>query len=243
MFRVCEDMDEKIVILSGAGLSASSGISTFRDSDGLWENHDIKEICTSGCLDWNYDATINFYNLRRKDIKDKLPNNAHKMIARLKDKYPHKIEVITQNVDDLLQKANCKDVLHLHGFLKELSCMACGEIVNVNYELQDESNSTCKSCGGAMRPNIVFFGEAAPMYEKMYEALNDCGLLVVIGTSGYVIDVSFLTQWADYSILNNLEPSEAIHEECFTKVYYEDANSAYIKIEEDIEKFISKGEL
>lgn len=243
MFRVCKDMDEKIVILSGAGLSASSGISTFRDSDGLWENHDIKEICTSGCLDWNYDATINFYNLRRKDIKDKLPNNAHKMIARLKDKYPKKIEVITQNVDDLLQKANCKDVLHLHGFLKELKCIDCEKIVDVNYELQDESNSICKLCGGRMRPNIVFFGEAAPMYEKMYEALKDCGLLVVIGTSGYVIDVSFLTQWADYSILNNLEPSEAIHEECFTKVYYEDANSAYIKIQEDIEKFIKDGEL
>lgn len=109
-------MRDKIIIFSGAGLSASSGISTFRDSDGLWENHDINEICSAGCLDWNYENTINFYNLRRKDIEEKLPNNAHKMIARLKDKYPEKIEVITQNVDDLLEKANCKDVIHLHGF-------------------------------------------------------------------------------------------------------------------------------
>ena len=126
-------MDEKVVILSGAGLSASSGISTFRDEDGLWEKHNIQEICRAGCLDWNYDATINFYNLRREDIKDKVPNNAHKMIAKLKDKYPNKIEVITQNIDDLLEKANCKDVLHLHGFSKELRCMECEEIIDISY--------------------------------------------------------------------------------------------------------------
>ena len=236
-------MDGKVVILSGAGLSASSGISTFRDEDGLWEKHDIKEICSAGCLDWNYDSTVNFYNLRREDIKDKVPNNAHKMIAKLKNKYPKIVEVITQNIDDLLEKADCKDVLHLHGFLKELRCMDCEKVVDISYSLQDKSNSTCKSCGGKMRPNIVFFGEAAPKYETMHKILKDCGLLVVIGTSGYVIDVSFLTQYADYSILNNLEPSEAIYEECFTKVYYEDANTAYKKIEQDIENFIKNRKL
>lgn len=235
-------MDEKVVILTGAGLSASSGISTFRDSDGLWENHDINEICSAGCLEWNYNATVNFYNLRRKDIEDKNPNNAHLMCARLKEKYPFKIEIITQNVDNLLEKANCKEVLHLHGFLEELRCISCAKVVNIKYDLQDDSNSTC-SCGGKMRPNIVFFGEPAPMYEKMYQALENCGLLVVIGTSGYVIDVSFLTQYADFTILNNLEPSEAIVEECFNKVYYEDANTAYEKIEEDIERFIAKGSI
>ncbi len=236
-------MDGKVVILSGAGLSASSGISTFRDEDGLWEKHDIKEICSAGCLDWNYDSTVNFYNLRREDIKDKVPNNAHKMIAKLKNKYPKIVEVITQNIDDLLEKADCKEVLHLHGFLKELRCMDCEKVVDISYSMQDKSNSTCKSCGGKMRPNIVFFGEAAPKYETMHKILKDCGLLVVIGTSGYVIDVSFLTQYADYSILNNLEPSEAIYEECFTKVYYEDANTAYEKIEQDIENFIKNRKL
>lgn len=236
-------MDGKVVILSGAGLSASSGISTFRDEDGLWEKHNIQEICSVGCLDWNYEATINFYNLRRNDIKDRVSNNAHKMIAKLKNKYPKRVEVITQNIDDLLEKADCKDVLHLHGFLKELRCMECEKIIDISYSLQDKSNFTCKSCGGKMRPNIVFFGEAAPKYETMHKILKDCGLLVVIGTSGYVIDVSFLTQYADYSILNNLEPSEAIYEECFTKVYYEDANTAYEKIEQDIENFIKNRKL
>ena len=168
-------MDGKVVILSGAGLSASSGISTFRDEDGLWEKHNIQEICSVGCLDWNYEATINFYNLRRNDIKDRVPNNAHKMIAKLKNKYPKRVEVITQNIDDLLEKADCKDVLHLHGFLKELRCMECEKIIDISYSLQDKSNSTCKSCGGKMRPNIVFFGEAAPKYETMHKILKDCG--------------------------------------------------------------------
>ncbi len=237
-------MHKKVIIFSGAGLSASSGISTFRDADGLWENHDIKEICSVGCLDWNYDATVNFYNQRRLDIANKSPNHAHDMIARIKKENPHRVEVITQNVDDLLERASCNDVMHLHGFLKELRCMSCANIINVEYQLQDESNSTCEKCSGKMRPNIVFFGEAAPMYEKMYRLLDeDCGLLVVIGTSGYVIDVNHLSQFADVSILNNLEKSDAIWDESFTKVYYEDANTAYEKIEEDIKQFIEEGVL
>ncbi len=232
-------MKDKIVIFSGAGLSASSGISTFRDSDGLWENHDINEICSAGCLDWNYDNTINFYNQRRKDIEDKLPNNAHKMIARLKNKYPDKIEVITQNVDDLLEKANCKDVIHLHGSLKEIRCISCDNIINIDYKLQDKNNSQCKICASKMRPNIIFFGEPAPKYELMYDILEQCDILVVIGTSGNVIDVNYLSSFANYSILNNLEANYLIYEENFNKVYYEDANSAYEKIEEDLEKLIN----
>ena len=235
-------MHKKVVIFSGAGLSASSGISTFRDRDGLWENHDINEICSAGCLDWNYEATINFYNQRRLDISDKVPNAAHHMIARLKKKYPDIIEVITQNVDDLLEGASCDGVLHLHGFLPELRCMKCDTVLNINYEIQDSTNSYCRKCGGQMRPNVVFFGEAAPKYQDMHELMNeDCGLLVVIGTSGYVIDVSLLSQYADYSILNNLEPSDAIIEECFNKLYYEDAATACEKIEADIEDFIEHG--
>ncbi|WP_419769528.1 MAG: SIR2 family NAD-dependent protein deacylase [Candidatus Marinarcus sp.] len=227
-------MQKKVIILSGAGLSASSGIATFRDKEGLWENHNIEEICTFGCLDWNYEATTEFYNKRREDIKEKHPNVAHKTIAKLKALYPDNIEVITQNVDDLLERASCSGVLHLHGYLKELRCMQCEDIINIDYALQDKSNSTCCKCGGKMRPNIVFFGEAAPMYEKMYHALESCGLLVVIGTSGYVIDVSFLTQYSDKAILNNLEKSDAIIEACFEKIYYEDATTAIVKIEEDI---------
>jgi NAD-dependent deacetylase len=232
-------MDEKIIILTGAGISKPSGISTFRDSNGLWEKHKIEDICSAGCLDTNYEATINFYDQRRVDIKDKEPNIAHKTIAKLKNKYPNQIEVITQNVDDLFEKANCKDILHLHGYLPHIKCMSCEDIQSIGYKQQKDSFTKCKKCGGKLRPDIVFFGEMAPNYEKMYKLLEKCGLLVVIGTSGYVIDVSFLTQYADFAILNNFEASEAIIEECFHKVYYECATTAIEKIEQDIENFIS----
>lgn len=229
---------KKVIIFSGAGLSASSGISTFRDSDGLWENYDINKICSAGCLDWNYDETIHFYNLRRNDIQDKLPNNAHKTISNLKSKYPNNIEVITQNVDDLLERAGCDDVIHLHGFLPEIRCMRCDNIVDIKYTKQDASNSTCNICGTKMRPNVVFFGEAAPMYDVLYEKLSNCDMLVVIGTSGNVIDVNFLSQFAHITILNNLEASDMINEANFNKIYYEDAISAIEKIKDDIEEYL-----
>ena len=159
------------------------------------------------------------------------------------NKYPNDIAVITQNIDDMFEKAGCKGVIHLHGFLQELRCTKCKKLVNIGYEEQFEKHETCPKCKKSLRPNIVFFGEAAPKYETMHKILKDCGLLVVIGTSGRVIDVSFLTQYADYSILNNLEPSDAIYEECFTKVYYEDANIVYEKIEQDIENFIKNRKL
>lgn len=233
----------KIVILSGAGLSAQSGISTFRDNDGLWEKYDINRICSAGCLDWNYDETIDFYNQRRVDIKDKEPNEAHKTIARLKKEFPDKIKVITQNVDNLLEKAFCDDVLHLHGFLPQIRCMKCEHIEDIEYEIQDDTNSSCRICGGNMRPNVVFFGEPAPKYQDMHNILNECGLLVVIGTSGNVIDVSFLTQYADFSILNNLEKSDVIIEDVFNKIYYENATTAIEKIEIDIRSYIENGSI
>jgi len=234
---------DKIVILSGAGLSAQSGISTFRDSGGLWEKYDVKEICSDGCLDWNYDETINFYNLRRNDIQDKHPNYAHEKISKLKKEFPDKIEVITQNVDNLLERAGCQDILHLHGFLPEIRCMKCDTIQNISYDSQDESNGKCMKCGGKMRPNIVFFGEEAPRYKQMYNILEECGLLIIIGTSGNVIDMNLLSQYADFSILNNLTPSDVIIEEIFDQTYYEEATTAIDKIENDIRSYLDNGTL
>lgn len=233
----------KVIILSGAGLSASSGISTFRDSGGLWEEYDIKDICSAGCLQTNRAQTIEFYNQRRDDIKDKIPNNAHLMISKMKAKYPKNIEVITQNVDDLLEKAGCLDVLHLHGFLLELRCEGCEDITNVGYKPQ-EIYESCKKCGDYLRPNIVFFGESAPKYMDLNKAFShDTILLVTIGTSGYVIDVSYYARFCEYSILNNLEASDAIDESVFSKIYYEDAATACDKIEKDIEQFLQTGKL
>ncbi len=232
---------DKIVILSGAGLSAQSGIQTFRDNNGLWEKYDITDICSAGCLDWNYHDTIDFYNQRRQDIQDKIPNHAHEKLSQLKKEFPEKIEIITQNVDNLLERAGCSDILHLHGFLPEIRCMKCENILNISYDNVDDTNDTCMNCNGKMRPNIVFFGEEAPKYDEMHTILDKCGLLIVIGTSGSVIDVSFLTQYADFSILNNKEPSDSIIEEVFDQIYYETATTAIDKIEKDIRKYIKNG--
>ncbi len=231
----------KILILSGAGISAESGISTFRDSDGLWEKHRIEDVCSAGCLDTNGEATKAFYDARRADIEDKLPNHAHKVIVELKQKYPNEISVLTQNVDDLFEKAGMKDdeIVHLHGFLKELRCRECQEVFNIGYKKQDECfNAQCPECGGELRPNIVFFGESAPKYQILTQELNECELIVIIGTSGNVLDVTYFAQLASVSILNNLEQSLAIDDKYFTKVYYEKATLAIDLIAEDIEEFL-----
>ena len=231
----------KVLILSGAGVSAESGISTFRDSDGLWEKHRIEDVCSAGCLDTNGDETRAFYDARRADIEFKEPNYAHKLIVELKHKYPNDITVMTQNVDDLFEKAGIKkdEIIHLHGFLKELSCRECDGVFEIGYNPQAEYfNAQCPECGGELRPNIVFFGEPAPKYQLLTSELSSCELVVIIGTSGNVLDVTYFAQLVDKSILNNLEPSPAIDDSYFTKVYYAKATDAIAEIAEYIEEFL-----
>ena len=229
----------KVLILSGAGISAESGISTFRESDGLWENYRIEEVCSAGCLDYNGEATRKFYDARRADIADKEPNRAHKVIAELKQRFPNDISVLTQNVDDLFEKAGIKsdEIVHLHGFLRELRCRECENVIDIGYKAQD--GLRCSECGGELRPNIVFFGESAPKYEILINELNECELIVVIGTSGNVLDVTYFAQLTEFSILNNLEPSEVIDDSYFTKVYYLKATEAIDEIAEYIEDFLT----
>ncbi|MFA6789927.1 MAG: Sir2 family NAD-dependent protein deacetylase [Arcobacteraceae bacterium] len=230
----------KVIILSGAGISAQSGIRTFRDTDGLWEEHSIEDICTAGCLEKNYKATLDFYDKRRMELHNKQPNHAHKTIALLKQKYPDKIAVITQNVDDMFEKANCPDVLHLHGFLKEIKCQnkECDYLENINYEAQNKQ-AKCPKCSAQLRPNIVFFGEEAPMYQPFFKAFDDCEMLVVIGTSGYVINTDmFLNPDIKLSILNNLEKSDALDETLYTKALFKKATDAIDEIAWDIENFL-----
>lgn len=230
----------KVIIFSGAGVSAQSGISTFRDSDGLWENYDIREICTAGCLNWNRDETVAFYDKRREDIRDKKPNYAHSKIKELKEKYGDDIAIITQNVDDMFERAGCEDILHLHGFLREVVCESCGFIDDIGYEKMDDAYSECPKCTKPLRPNIVFFGEAAPRYADLYEELEDCEVLVVIGTSGNVINTDmFLSRKIKLSILNNLEPSPALNDKRYSKVLYKNATDAIDEIVSDVEAYLN----
>ncbi|RLA74158.1 MAG: NAD-dependent deacetylase [Epsilonproteobacteria bacterium] len=229
----------KVIIFSGAGVSAQSGISTFRDSGGLWEQYKIEDICTAGCLKTNRDETIDFYDKRRQDIKDKKPNYAHLQIKKLQDKFPNDIKIITQNVDDMFEKAGCVDVLHLHGFLRDVVCHSCGYKKDISYMKLKEFQENCPNCDELLRPDIVFFGEAAPKYTDMHRYLESCELLVIIGTSGNVIDVNMLSSYANKTILNNLEPSDAINDTNIDKVIYKKATDAIDEIVDDIEEFLN----
>ena len=233
----------KVVILSGAGISAESGISTFRDSDGLWEEYDIKDICTAGCLVTNRDETIDFYDKRRLDLRGKESNYAHRVIAGLKKEYPDDISVITQNIDNLFERAglDADEVIHLHGFLPKMECESCGEVYEIGLEkLEDYNDGKCPSCGSdSIRPFIVMFGEAAPKYEDLSREISNCELLVIIGTSGNVINTDALVGHVDRSILNNLERSNAIYDELYSKVLYKKATLAIDEIAGEIEDFLN----
>lgn len=232
----------KVLILSGAGLSAESGISTFRDSGGLWEEYDVNVVCNYDSLDKNEKLTIEFYDKRRAELSNKEANYAHKVITDLKKRYGSEIAVITQNVDNLFEKAgmSSEDIIHLHGFMTEVRCRDCANTYDIEYKMQMSlHDGFCPSCSGKLRPNIVFFGEQAPMYEKLHQHLSDCELLVVIGTSGEVINVNGMAQYIGNSILNNLEPSDAIQESLFTKVLYKKATDAIDEVAESIEEFLS----
>ncbi|PCJ15988.1 MAG: NAD-dependent deacetylase [Candidatus Cloacimonadota bacterium] len=231
-------MSKKIVFFTGAGISAESGISTFRDSGGLWEEYKIEDICSAGCLDWNREKTVEFYDKRRENISDKVPNKAHLTISKLQKKYPNSIKIVTQNVDDLFEKAGCKEILHLHGFLREVVCRnrSCNYLYDIAYAKQAEK---CPECGDYLRPNVVFFGEAAPKYWDMDEVLRDSYMTIIIGTSGNVLNVADIIMGSKYSILNNLEKSDAINDRIFDKVIYGTATNAINEIEKLIELLLT----
>lgn len=229
---------KKVLILSGAGISAESGIHTFRDADGLWEEYDVMEVCSVEGFAKNPKLVADFYDARRRDLADKHPNAAHEMVARLKNKYPHQIDVLTQNVDDLFERAGCDEVIHLHGTLTDLRCEDCGRVYPIGYESQE--GSVCPGCeSDNIRHNVVMFGEAVPMYAELQQSVNECDMLVVIGTSGYVINVALFAQWFEYSILNNLDSDDML-DPFFKTLYIEKATTAAPKIEADIESFLGK---
>jgi NAD-dependent deacetylase len=222
----------KLVILSGAGLSADSGIATFRGATGLWEGHSVDQVANGMTWKRNWDLVRRFYNDRRATLSSVKPNAMHHAVAAWEAQY--NTVNLTQNVDDLLERAGCNAVIHLHGFLTEMCCEACGHVWTIGYATVNETdrcpgrNGKCGSVKGT-RPNIVFFNEPAPNYAVMYKtfrslAPQDC--VVVIGTSGLVIDVNSLVfDSPAHKILNNLESSEHINDSYFDHVLYGTAES------------------
>lgn len=229
---------KKAMILSGAGLSAESGLKTFRDSGGLWEDYDVMEVCSASGFAKNPSKVLEFYNQRRIQLKNVKPNHAHEVIARLKAEFKERLFIITQNVDDLLERAGCEDVIHLHGYLLELYCTNCGYKQNIGYKRQE--STICPKCKQPfLRHNIVMFEEQAPKYSTLYEALNETGLFVCIGTSGYVLPVGHFARRCEKSILNNLE-IEANLALYFDKSYELSATEAIDKIANDLREFFKE---
>ena len=222
---------KKVMIVSGAGLSAESGIKTFRDHDGLWEQYDVMQVCsTQGWMD-DRGLVTRFYNARREDIADKAPNAAHFVLAQLEKEFPGQVWNLTQNVDNLLEKAGCKEVIHLHGTLTDLRCEACGHVWDIGYAAQNEHDACPRCESDQIRHNVVMFGESAPEYRRIYEAVRDSDLFVAIGTSGQVIDIVSLANEFQYSILVN--PKREEHVTSF--------GSFDKYIDEYFESFIQKG--
>jgi NAD-dependent deacetylase len=171
---------KKIVVFTGAGISAESGIKTFRDSGGLWEEHDINEVATPEGWKKNPALVLDFYNLRRKQVLEAKPNAAHAALAELQLRYD--VDVITQNIDNLHERAGSKKVLHLHGELTKSRSTIDPSLI---YDIQGWKLELGEKCvkGSQLRPNIVWFGEAVPNMIKAYEITSKADVFIVIGTS------------------------------------------------------------
>ncbi|TPN83285.1 NAD-dependent deacylase [Mesorhizobium sp. CU2] len=176
----------KIVILTGAGISAESGVATFRDPNGVWANFDLEEVATPQGFARNPAKVQDFYNMRRRQIGSVEPNAAHEALARLEQAFPDDVLVVTQNIDDLHERAGSRKLIHMHGELGRALCLACGE----SHPWKDDiaAQSKCPGCGaaGRLRPDVVWFGEMPYRMEEIGEALGGCDLFAAIGTSGSV---------------------------------------------------------
>ncbi len=186
---------QNIVILTGAGISAESGIKTFRDSDGFWENHRIEDVATYDAWLRNKELVLDFYNQRRKQLLDCEPNEAHKLLVVLEEKY--NVQIITQNVDDLHERAGSTNVLHLHGELFKVRSTIDEHLI---YEWKTDLNIEDKCEKGAqLRPHIVWFGEQVPMISLAENIARTADIFIVIGTSMLVYPAAGLIHCVDYN--------------------------------------------
>jgi len=181
-----------LVVLSGAGISAESGLKTFRDSDGLWNGYDVYEVASPQGWHKNPQLVLDFYNARRKDVAAAKPNAAHIGLAELEKDF--NVSIITQNIDDLHERAGSTKVLHLHGEIFKMRTVDNEENI---FAIQDDINLGDIGADGAqLRPHIVWFGEAVPMMEKATALLHDCDYFVVVGTSLQVYPAASLLYYA-----------------------------------------------
>ena len=230
-------MKKKIVILTGAGMSAESGIKTFRDAGGLWEGHDVMEVASPEGWHKNKELVLDFYNQRRKQLKEVEPNAAHLALPELEKDY--KVVIITQNVDNLHERAGSSNVIHLHG---ELTKVRSTRNHNLVYEKLGDINlgDNCEE-GSQLRPHIVWFGEAVPLMDSAIKEVSDAHVIIIIGTSMQVYPAAGLVSYAarDASIYY-IDPKPSINFELSTsknlKVFSEKASTGVRKVVDELKK-------
>ncbi|MEM8877395.1 MAG: NAD-dependent deacylase [Pseudomonadota bacterium] len=203
---------KRIVILSGAGLSAESGLSTFRDKDGIWARHNIEDVATPEAFARNPEKVLAFYDARRSGVLDARPNAAHLALAQLEADFPGEVITVTQNIDPLHERAGTNKLIHIHGEILKALCAQCG--AREPWEADIAIDEVCGNCGrqGGMRPDVVWFGEMPYGMDEVYVALSECDLFISIGTSGNVYPAAgFVAEARDagaHTVELNLEPSE-----------------------------------
>ncbi|MBU2868306.1 NAD-dependent deacylase [Pacificibacter marinus] len=197
-------MSGAIFILSGAGLSAESGLRTFRAADGLWEDHRVEDVATPEAFERDPELVQRFYNERRRQAAEAQPNAAHKALARLQKNHSAPVYLVTQNVDDLLERGGAKQVIHMHGAVRDALCATCSHRWTAPREMQ--VTDPCPSCGQQhTRPDIVWFGEIPYHMDVIQDAIEDSDLFVSIGTSGTVYPAAGFGQMARHLGIKTLE--------------------------------------
>jgi NAD-dependent deacetylase len=203
---------DRIVILTGAGLSAESGLGTFRDKDGLWTKYDLSEVATPEGFARNPSRVHDFYNMRRRGIRSAVPNAAHHALAKLEREHRGEVTIITQNIDNLHEAAGSRRLIHMHGELLKSFCIHCHKRCVWQEDLTVDSS--CPACArkGGMRPDIVWFGEMPYQMDAIERLLQTADLFVSIGTSGTVYPAAGFVSEAyasgAHTVELNLEPSE-----------------------------------
>lgn len=229
---------DHIVILTGAGISAESGIATFRDADGLWEEHDPMEIATPEAFARNPGLVYRFYNARRNRLSTVEPNRAHRALARLERKFRGSVFLVTQNVDDLHERGGCSQVCHMHGELLRVLCQHCGATGQVLDDYDESQRCAACSQPGGLRPDIVWFGEMPYHMGQIEAQLSRCDLFLAIGTSGVVYPAAGFVQqahqWGAHTIEINKELSEV------TGLFHEQRKGlATVEVERLVEELLA----
>ncbi|GAB2772710.1 SIR2 family NAD-dependent protein deacylase [Salinimicrobium soli] len=224
---------KKVVVLTGAGVSAESGIKTFRDANGLWEGHDVMDVATPQGWERNMELVLDFYNQRRRQLREVEPNAAHKALKDLESSYD--VHIITQNVDDLHERAGSTNVIHLHGELKKARSTFDEDLI-MDWEGDINVGDFCDH-NHQLRPHVVWFGEAVPMMEKAIDTTMEADILIIIGTSMQVYPAAGLIDFiSDDTPVYFIDPKPAIDSQRNLTVYAEKASEGVPRVVEDLLK-------